>query len=148
MAVARRFTIGTLMAVVFLVAADFGIVRALWDTPGPQVGVAVVTLPMIDVLLLSLPKLRQSSPTRSFWGGFQAVGWIIVLIFGLLASMCPDTFFRPLSFVDQMISRPHSAADVAILISVPFVLYTAPQVLIAVLAGRLSSKYRIVIERR
>ena len=62
------------MAVVLLVAADFGIVRALWETQGPQVGVAIVMLPMIDLLLLSMPKLRKSNPTRPFWGGFQAVG--------------------------------------------------------------------------
>lgn len=148
MAVARRFTIGTLMAVVFLVAADFGIVRALWKTQGPQVGVAIVMLPMIDLLLLTLPKVRKSDPTRPFWGGFQAVGWISVLAFGLLASMRPNTFFWPAVSVERMIPRPLSSAGVAILISVVVVFYTPPQLLIALLAARLSSKYRIVIERR
>jgi hypothetical protein len=85
MAVARRFTIGMLTAVVFLIAADFGIVRALWDTPGPQVGVAIVTLPMIDLLLLFVPKLQRSNPTRPYWVGFQVVGWTGVLTAGLLA---------------------------------------------------------------
>jgi hypothetical protein len=84
MAVARRFTIRMLMAVVALAAADFGIVRALWPTIGPEVGVAIVTLPMIDLLVLTMPKLRRSNATRPFWGGFQAVGCIGVLISGLL----------------------------------------------------------------
>ena len=148
MAVARRFTIGTLMAVVFLVAADFGIVRSLWETQGPQVGVAIVMLPMIDLLLLSMPKLRKTNSTRPFWGGFQAVGWISVLIFGLLASMCPNTFFWPAVSVERTIPRPLSSAGMAILVSFVVVFYTPPQLLIAVLAARSSSKYRIVIERR
>jgi hypothetical protein len=47
-----------------------------------------------------------------------------------------------------MLSSPNSAAGLALLISVAVVLYSTPQLLIALLAGRLSSKYRIVIERR
>lgn len=148
MAVARRFTIGMLMAVVFLIAADFGIVRALWDTAGPQVEVAVVTLPMIDLLLLTMPNLRRSDATRPFWNGFQAVGWIMVLVFGLLTGVCPDTFFWPINFVDQMILSPRSAVGMTLVISYVVVLYTTPQLLLALLAGQLSSKYRIVIERR
>jgi hypothetical protein len=148
MAVARRFTIGMLMAIVSLVAADFAIVRALWPTTGPEAGVAIVTLPMIDLLLLVTPKLRMSNLTRPYWVGFQVVGWTGVLTSGLLAWGCPDTFFRPLDFVDELLPSPHSAAGTALLISVAVVLYTTPLLLITLLAGRLSSKYRIVIERR
>ncbi len=85
MAVALRFTIGTLMKVVSLVAADLGLVRALWGTPGPEVGIAIVTLPMINVLLLALPRLWRCHASRPFWIGFQGFGWIMVLTFGGLA---------------------------------------------------------------
>jgi hypothetical protein len=148
LAVARRLTIGTLMAVVSLVAADFGIVRALWDINGPQAGVAIVTLPMIDLLLLTMPRLRRGNSTRPFWGGFQAVGWIMVLMFGLLAWYLPDTFFWPIDAWDRMHLIPDPAADMALLISIAVVLYTTPQLLLALVAARLSAKYRIVIERR
>jgi hypothetical protein len=149
MAIARRFTIGTLMAVIFLVAADFAIVRALWWTSGPQLEVAVVTLPMIDLLLLTMPKLRSSHPTRPFWGGFQGAGWIGVLTSGLLTLGCPDTFFWPITVVNRWLVFPQpDARSVALLISFAVVVYTAPQLLMALLGGRLSATYRIVIERR
>jgi hypothetical protein len=147
MALARRFTIGTLMTVVLLVAADFGIVRTLWDTHRPQVGAAIVTLPMIDLLLLTMPRLRRSNPTRPFWGGFEVGGWIGVLISGLLAGAFPDMFFWPMSFVDRMIPSRCSAAGMTLSISIAVVLYTTPPLLIALLAGRLSAKYRVVIVR-
>jgi hypothetical protein len=56
--------------------------------------------------------------------------------------------FWPLNPVERMIPSPRSDAGLAILISVAVVLYTTPQLLVALLAGRLSSKYRIIIERR
>jgi hypothetical protein len=148
MAIAGRFTIGTLMAVVFLVAADFAIVRALWGTSGPLVGVAIVTLPMIDVLLLAIPHLRKSNPTRPYWGGFQVAGWIGVLTSGLLAWGCPDAFFWPITLMDRWLESPRSDASSALLIAFAVVVYTPTQLLMALLGGRLSATYRIVIERR
>ena len=71
-----------------------------------------------------------------------------MLTFGLLASMCPNTFFWPAVSVERMIPRPLSSAGMAILILIVVVFYTPPQLLLALLAGRLSSKCRIVIERR
>src|SRR3954454_20417230 len=101
MAVSQRFSIGLLMAVIVLVAADFAIVRALWGSPGPHVDVAIVTLPMANMLLLATPKMRASSTTRPFWVGFVIVGWPMVLAVAILAWHFSDTFFRPIDWLDK-----------------------------------------------
>ncbi len=84
MVVRPRFSIFLLMAIVFFVATDIAIGRSLWDSPDPYVEIAVTTLPMINLLLLSLPKLRRSDSSRLYWMGFQIVGWLGVILVTLL----------------------------------------------------------------
>jgi hypothetical protein len=146
MTVATRISIGTLMAVVFFVAVDFGIVRALWET-SPHVAVAIVTLPMINLLLLTVPKLRKGTATRPFWAGFQAVGWAAVLAVGDLALCHPDTLFWPIDLLETNPWFKDQDAHLTFLITVAVVLYTTPQLLVALAAGRLSAKYRVVVVR-
>ncbi len=41
MAANRHFSIRLLMAIIFFIAADIAIIRAIWDTQGPQMGFAL-----------------------------------------------------------------------------------------------------------
>jgi hypothetical protein len=144
----RRFSIGLLMAVIFFVAADFAIVRALWDTNEPLV-VAVITLPMINLLLMVLPGARRGRDRRPFWLGFEAAGWMMVVLFASLAWFFVDTFFYPIEWIDNHDSLlSGSPTETAFLICCCVVIYTPPQVLGAMVGGWLSAGYRLVIERR
>ncbi|WP_422929126.1 hypothetical protein [Singulisphaera sp. PoT] len=147
MARVPRLTIGLMMAIVSLLAINFGIVRAFWNSSGPILGLAVVTLPMIDLLILSAPRLGRSNPTRFFWIGFHAVGWIMVAIYALLSAACMETFFGPVIPLERILPGD-GATKVALLISIVIVCYTTPVLLVASLAGRFLAKYRIIIERR
>jgi hypothetical protein len=145
----RRFSIALLMAVVFFVAADFAIVKAYWWTSGPQVAIAVTTLPMINLLLLALPRVEAGREGRRFWAGFEVAGWIMVLIFGACNWIFLDDFLAPIEWIDrQRWFARNSPAGNAFIISCGVVIYTAPQLLAAMIGGWLAMGYRLVIVRR
>jgi hypothetical protein len=149
----RRFSIGFLMAIIFLVAADVGFFRAFSNSSGPEIGVGIVTLPMANVLLLALPRLRGELRSRPFWIAFQAAGWVMVLIFGVLAWIDFDWFFQPAAiFYDTLLNSGLVPLGdwfrifVLVVLPAAAVGYMIPQFLIALLAGRLSARYYRVIE--
>jgi hypothetical protein len=145
----RRFSIALLMAVVFFVAADFAIVRAYWNAPGPEVAVAVTTLPMINLLLLALPRLRAGREDRRFWAGFQVAGWMMVLVFGACNWIFEDDFIAPIVWISQQgWFAPNSPAGLAFNIACGVVIYTLPQLLAAMVGGWLALGYRLVMVRR
>jgi hypothetical protein len=144
----KRFSIALLMAIVFLVAADFAIVRALWDTNDPIVVTAIVTLPTVNLLLLALPKVKRGRETRPFWLGFEAVGWMAVILVALLAWAFDMTIFDPLTWIDDHDPFQHgSAAEIAFLISSAVVLYSTPQWISATIGGWIWARYRLVLPR-
>src|SRR4051812_41266380 len=98
MAMIPRVSIGLMMAIVFLVAAEFAIVKSLWNTS--YAAIAVVTLPMINLLVLALPRVQDGEPVAYFWRGFEAGGWLMALLVGLLGWIGERRFFWPTEFVD------------------------------------------------
>jgi hypothetical protein len=143
-----RFSIGLLMMVVLLVGADFAAVRALWDSPGPGVAVALATLPTVNLLLVVLPRLRRRA-ARPFWAGFEVAGWAAVIAAAILGWSHEQEFFAPIEWVDQSIPFPRGwTANIAIVVAFVVVFYTIPLALAAAAGGWLSSRYRLVIERR
>jgi hypothetical protein len=149
MAARARFSIALLMAVVFFVAADFAIVRAFWDSRGPQAAIAVITLPMINLLLLFLPKLKRGGDARPFWLGFEVVGWSIVLLFVLVGWFFEEVFFAPAVYSISLLDPfPENVAlNVAFEISFAVPFYTIPQVLAASVGGWLSARCQIAHRR-
>ncbi len=148
MAAPGRLSIGLLMAVVFFVAADFAIVRALWESPTPWIEIAVTTLPMVNLLLLALPRLARGK-ARPFWAGFEAVGWPVVLAVAFVGWCEYKPFFEPINWVNKHDPFANgSTSEIACLISFAVVFYTAPMLLAAAIAGRLSTRYWGVVERR
>ncbi|WP_435010969.1 hypothetical protein P12x_002259 [Tundrisphaera lichenicola] len=143
-----RWSIAVLMAVVFFVAADFAILRALCNTAEPMV-IALSTLPMSNLLILTMPRIKRDSINREFWMGFQAIGWIMILLFALVTSLYYSQFLYPIGWIDDHDGLPStSSAEIALLICCIVVIYTIPLVLGAMFGGWFSSRYRIVIERR
>ena len=70
-----RVPIARLMAIVAILALDFAALRATLPRI-PNLGLVVMVV-VLEVVLLS-PATRRA-PGRSFWLGFQAVGWAYVL---------------------------------------------------------------------
>lgn len=136
------------MSVVLLVAVDFAIVRALWDTNGPQVGIAIFTLPMVSLLTLALPHLRANHAARPFWLGFELIGGTMVAFVAFVAWFHPHTFFWPMSLIERNIPQWHEEARLGLSITCGVLLYTTPQLLAALIAGWLSGRYRVILERR
>jgi hypothetical protein len=143
-----RFSIALLMAAVFFVAADFAIVRALWETSEPVV-IAVITLPMVNLLLMVLPRARPWNDSCLFWLGFEVAGWWTAILFALNTYYFMDIFLSPIRWIDE---HDHlasdSAAEVALLVSCSVVGYTIPQVMAAMVGGWVVLRSRAVIVRR
>lgn len=145
---ARRFTIGAVMAVVFLIAVDIGFFREFGNSSGPEFEIALVTFPAANVLLLALPSLWQDRASRPFWIAFQAVGWTMVVILGVFASSEDRWLFWPITILDDAGWIPDDTIRFSVMLPSALIGYMTPSLLLALLAGRLSSRYRVVIERR
>ena len=143
----RRISIGFLMAVVGLIAADFAIVRGLWNDPARAM-VAVVTLPMVNILILAAPGLRRAHPGRPYWLGFVVVGGLVTLLAGLACAALPETFFLPFAPLRPVFERLAENLRPMLGIALTVLIYTPTLLLPAVVAGKLSARYRLVIERR
>ena len=64
---AQRFSISFLMTIVLLVAVDFGIGRYVLRLPGDDGGAAsaaIVALPMLNLLILTVPRLTGRLETN------------------------------------------------------------------------------------
>ena len=148
MAVSPRFPIARLMVLVSFAAADFGVLRALWGYV-PDFIIAVTALPMANLLLLALPKARPGRPGAPFWLGFEVFGWSAVGLYVLAAFEFDRWVFAPIRWVGEHEPfRRNTDAEAAFLFSFAVIFYTIPQLLAAVGGGRLSTRYRIVIQRR
>ena len=151
MAIARHFSIRLLMMAILLIAVDFAIVPKLnGGSFRIYPATAVAILPMINLLILTLPRLRKRSKTRLYWSGFHGVGWLMVLMIGYLTAHDPNVFFAPVSWLE--IHPPAILRETDLTIPVLFtliiILYTTPQLLAAQLAGWLFVRYCLVNERR
>ena len=148
----KRFSIAFLMMIVLLVAADFAIVRALWNTHYPYlIEIAILTLLMINLLFLFGGRVKEVRDGELYWLGFEAGGWVMVFLVASCTWIFPETVMSPVKWVDTYDGMiPGTPAEIAFLISFSVVLYTMPQLLVATAAGLFFSKYRIVvsIERR
>ena len=128
-----RFTVRSLMVIVVLVAVDFVIVRHMSEAPR-DVGIAFVTLPMANALILVAPR-AWGGATRRFWVGFEIAGWLMVLLFGYLSHSHGATFFRPANSVHPWATIQNIYIRNIYLFSVDCVVYTPPQVLVAWFVG-------------
>ncbi len=141
----NRSGVSLLMAAVLLAAIDFAIVNSLEHYDHAR-DAAIVTLPMISLLILTLRRLRKSN--RSFWVGFHVAGWLTTSVFGYLAWEEKPWFYWPLSLPDKMLPgfsvRVNALDDSVastIFLAVILLIYTTPLVLISVITGWLAASW-------
>lgn len=139
-----RVSIGLMMAVVLLVAADLATVRSMRQTG--HTAIAIVTLPMINLLVLTHPRMR-SDPVADYWRGFQAGGWMMVLLVGLLVMADTPKLFLPIFLLAESLTTDRRTR-LAIEIAISILLFTTPQLLVAMHFGRRRERDRAAIERR
>ena len=139
----KSFTVAFLMAVVFVVAADFAVFRYLDEFEHPR-DAAIVTLPMITLLILTIPRVRRGP----FWIGLQAAGWISTLLFGYLEWADVRWFHWPLILTQQVLPRfedeVNKLGDLpasAIFFTYITVLYTTPLILLSLLGGWIAARW-------
>jgi hypothetical protein len=129
-----------LMVAVFLVAVDFAILRGMSDT-SQDIGVAFVTLPMANALILVAARVRSGNRWSPFWIGFVVVGWFMVASFGYLSWSHGAKFFRAANSVYPWITIKNIYVQWVYLFSIDFIVYTPPQVLVAWFGGRMAARY-------
>ncbi len=60
-----RFSIGCLMVTISILAADCGLLRAVWGTTY-TIELAIVSLPILNTMLLGLPKAETRPRSSTF----------------------------------------------------------------------------------
>jgi hypothetical protein len=143
MAAKGRFSIAWLMVVVSFLAIDIALVRAAYlrgSINGPSAGYLAMVLPMANFLLLVLPKVRREVASRWFWVGFEVVGWVVIAILGYLDQYDKETLFIPYEWLISFHFYPEDSIPDLVITYVFFVVtHTPPQVLLALLGGRLTA---------
>lgn len=158
-----RITLASIGIVILILAIDFAIVRAalLNNGPDPWPIFALGLLPMLDVLLVSLYRLRQRAQRTAGAIGFTIVGsagTITLFATGLIA---PEPVLELISAICRPVartsvreltrllgnaaiqSRPMELTLViAFEILLPVALFCAPPLIIAVLGGQLARRAR------
>lgn len=160
MAVARHFSIRVLMVLIGLVAADFAIVRGLLGSRFMiSPATAIATLPMVNLLILTSPRLRMGSSTSRYWVGFHGVGWSMVLVICLLGGLDRGAFYAPIGLIEGTTNpsdwrnrntsplhglrrRNGNTGNPVVQVLLILTIYSAPQFPVAFLAGRLANKNR------
>jgi hypothetical protein len=137
----QDFSTRLLMAIVILVGVDLAILKWMWGTDFNP-GIALVTLPTLNVLLLVHPRLRSVNETRSFWVGFDVVGCCMAIAFGFLAWARGAVFFQPTHLLYPWASISNQDTRFALMFTVVVLLYTPPQVLAAWIGGRMWARRR------
>jgi hypothetical protein len=142
-----KLSIAGLMVLVVALALDCLAVRSILDSRDVfSVAAVFLGLPMATILLV-LPVLllvchgRQYHP-RPFLVGFEIVGWTVLTV---LIAACWLT--SPVNgFLGETIRQnPYPLAIHGIVL---IVLFTTPQLFVAMLGGLVTQRYRVVVERR
>jgi hypothetical protein len=135
-----RMTVRLLMVAVLLVAVDFAVVRSM-SSANQDIGIAFVTLPTANALILVAGRVRSGDEWRPFWIGFEIVGWSVVALFGYLSWSHGAKFFRAANSVYPWANITNPSVQFAYLFSIDFVVYTPPQILMAWFGGRMAARY-------
>ena len=139
-----RFSIAWLMVFVSFLAIDIALVRAAYlrmSAYGPSAGYLALVLPMANILLLILPRLRSDVSRRWYWIGFQLVGWVVIAILGYLDQYYKMVLFIPYEWLRSFHFYPElSLPDLVITYIFFVVTHTPPQLLLAFLGGRLTAR--------
>jgi ethanolamine transporter EutH len=148
-----RFSIGRLMMLVVLAAANFAAFRFVISQSSPPAPfyelLLLGALPMLDVLIVA-HSCRK--PGRRFLSGFIATGSVALATFVLIAAAFPVPLIQQAIEVINPIfgAGPFSIPMMLAHFLAWFGFYSIPQILIAAVAGWLYRTYRIrlLIERR
>ena len=131
------------MAIVLVVAADLAAFKYLDEFEHPR-DAAIVALPMISLLILTIPRVRRGP----FWIGLQAAGWITTCVFGYLAWAEVNLFLWPLLLTQQVLPRfedeVNKLGDLpasAIFFTYIALVYTTPQILLSLLGGWIAARW-------
>jgi hypothetical protein len=135
-----KMTIRLLMVAVFLVAVDFAVVRSM-SNAHRDIGIAFVTLPMANVLILVATRVRSGNEWRPFWIGFEVVGWSMAALFGYLSWAHGAKFFWAANSVYPWATITNPSVQWAYLLSLDFIVYTPPQIVVAWFGGRMVARY-------
>jgi hypothetical protein len=143
MAAKGRFSIAWLMVIVSFLAIDIALVRAAYlrkSAYGPSAGYLAIVLPMANILLLVLPRVRSDVARRWHWIGFEIVGWVVIAILGSLDQYKKKILFIPYEWFQSFHFYPDlSVPDLALVYTFFVVTHTPPQLLLAFLGGRIAA---------
>jgi hypothetical protein len=168
-----RISIGMLMTVVLILAADIAAGQALFgsnlqitkSTGTTSIDLSLVSLgilPMASLLLLGgihgLPDLCRRGETSRFSVGFQVFGWVAVFLFCIVTVIAPATILgyanalaKPIAPTFRLwLNRAPEWAQMFVEVVFSAAVFTLPELIFALLGGMLNRKLgvTVVISRR
>jgi amino acid transporter len=143
-----RFSILGMMALITVVAIDSWLIRVSWDTA--YLAGVLMTFPMLNIMVLSLPKLRRDHRNRQFWVGFDGTGMVLTALIYLFACYQLEILGGPINWLLEKgwLSQTNSPEQLAITCTSIVIIYNLPQLLLASIAGWFCERYRVVVVRR
>jgi hypothetical protein len=156
-----RFPIAGLMAAVVAVAINLAVWRSI-DPTNQNGGLAPFffaggAMPMASLLILvalgSAPGLMQGGRVSPFVVGFEAAGWAVVFAFVTCYSIAPSVllgyvesigaYTRPV--FERYLADTPSWVGLYIELAAGVIIFSAPQLLVALLGGWLNRKLRLSV---
>jgi ABC-type Fe3+-siderophore transport system permease subunit len=167
-----RFSLATIAFMILLLAIDFTIIRIAFQSSGPEIWAALplLLLPMLDVILITLYRLRRRERRTSRAIGFLVSGVAATVVVFVLCLIAPDTVNTMIRAIDDAIAETtmsgltwllgntemhqlvmQFAVVGAFAILVPMALFCSPPLMVALLGGwlapRLGSFHRVASVR-
>lgn len=158
-----RFSIAWIMAIIVVAAVDLAAIRAL-DGTQTVIGALIIigSMPMASILMLGIPNLVRGSTGRStvrpFLVGFEAVGWMVLLVYTGSAIVFAESVAGAvdlsarflMSLIGWDTANESDPAWQLVGLFVVVLLLLLPQLFVALVGGWLNQRFkiRIAIERR
>jgi hypothetical protein len=149
-----RFPIASVMVAVAIAALDFGAIRTFLDPQSDAKGLVFGALPMANVLLVGLLTAPYRPRSRSYLLGFEAFGaialalYILILAIGRGQEGPIDSYMEFVTIIVIYIIEPGHPLFVPILCSFAVIMLGGPQLVLALIGGSLSCRFKVTIPPR
>jgi hypothetical protein len=149
MAGKRQWSIGSLMVIVLLAALDCGFFRAILTASNTYWQWIFFEVPMINILILGLLRMRAEPESRRFWWTFEIIGWSFTTILFVIGWFDLNVVVLPLKVclypLGLLTWKPSNAEEIAIELLGILLIYGVLPALLAAIVGWFRDGYRIRI---
>jgi hypothetical protein len=149
-----RFPIAWVMVAVAIAALDFGAIRTFLDPQSDTAELVFGALPMANVLLVGLLTARHRPRSRPYLLGFEAFGAIALALYIFLLTIGRGqdgpipSYIRLVEITVVKVIGINHPLFMPILWSFAVIMLGGPQLVLALIGGSLSCRFKVTITPR